>query len=193
LSCDRGRLQTREKCLGYISNIHSWGFFIAFLKHMCLLFADEYFRETLKQNFGLGCAWYYALPWFSCDACLHHKQLVTKLFRDESMNEEVLHGLCGWMKYVGCPGLARANNSDISNFNLIIRYIDFVDCINQYAKVITDFALTSYGFHFLTSYELDRLTVMDIPPDILRLHFICGLSWRHRLRCTYIRINIQWR
>jgi hypothetical protein len=83
------------------------------------------------------------------------------------MHQKILHGIRGGMTHVGCPRIARANNPDMSDFNpnLPTSYIHFVDCNNQYASVMSDFALPSYGFRYLSSYELDRLNIMDIQPD----------------------------
>jgi hypothetical protein len=83
------------------------------------------------------------------------------------MYQKVLHGIRGGMTHVGCPRIARANNPDMNDFNPILPtcYIHFVEFNNQYESVMADFALPSHGFHYLTSYELDKLYIMDIKPD----------------------------
>jgi hypothetical protein len=97
------------------------------------------------QLYALLYYYYEYLPGFSLDACLHHTYLIIELIRDESIHQKILHGIRGGMTNVGCPRIARANNPDMSDFNptLPTSYIHFVDCNNQYASVMADFALSA--------------------------------------------------
>lgn len=77
--------------------------------------------------------------------------------------------LSGGTTVVGTPRLARANNTqmpegcyDPGNPTSFIYFLDFN---SLYPSVMSEFLLPTYGFRWLSDFEIDRLEIMTIPAD----------------------------
>ena len=136
-----------------------------------LLFADtlENFRDVMMNNYRLDVMHYFSLPGYSWDSALLMTDVSLELLTDEEMHAAVLNGIRGGTTVVGTPRLARANNDQMPEGcydpGKPTSYIYYLDYNSLYPSVMADFPLPTFGFRWMSEFEIERFDVMSVPAD----------------------------
>ena len=136
-----------------------------------ILFADvlENFRNVMMKDYRLDILHYYSLPGFSWDSCLFFSDVCLELITDEEMHAVVLHGIRGGSTVVGTPRLARANNQHLPEGcydpEKPTSYIYYFDFNSLYPSVMADYPLPTYGFRWLSDFEVENFDPRAVPAD----------------------------
>ena len=134
-----------------------------------LLLADvlSLFRNSMIDAFGLDPMHYYSLSGFSFDCALRRTETKLELYTCLDMHQMTELSIRGGLALIGSPRYAKANNPDMPEEEYDPQeehsFIHMLDFNGLYNFIMAKHRLPSYGFRWLSEWEIERFDIMSIP------------------------------
>lgn len=134
-----------------------------------LLLADvlSIFRKNMMDSFRLDPMHYFSLSGFSFDCALRQTETKIELLTCLEMHQMIENAIRGGLATVGSPRYAKANNPLMPEEEYEpenpTSFMHFYDFNGLYTSVMKNYPLPTFGFRWLSEYELERFDVMSIP------------------------------
>lgn len=138
------------------------------------------FRQTLMRDLRLDPMHYYTLSSYAWDSALRFSGVSLELITDPEIHLCVETAVRGGCAVLGTPRYAEANNPCTPGFDPTKEKstIHFFDFNGLYTSVMADFPLPTFGFRWLSDWELDRFDINAVPANSNHGYIIdCDLSY----------------